>query len=322
MKDITATDHADAEPVPTERNELEILRADLDGQIALLDGQLATDEKELEGAEASLNQKRNDLTDAQVELARCEVAAKKHRDDLARLRTEEQITQRVENAVRDLQEAQNQLSQTELTTEEATIDERRASCKEAVNALAQQIRENEEQYNRIKGRLEESEGLHSRRAALAARVDELTRLTEREKLEKDAVDRLYELFEECRQKQLGTLLGPIHDRVLNWMRVLNIGDYKEVRFNDTFLPDKLVRRDGTAELAIDEESTGAQEQIGMLVRLALGSLLTSADKPEVAILDDPLTHCDVGRLNLMRSICPAARPGAISNSTPPPGLPK
>src|SRR6202011_5318884 len=103
-----------------------------------------------------------------------------------------------------------------------------------------------------------------RRASVAARVDELTRLTERESLEKDAVDRLYALFEECREKELGTLMGPIHDRVMGWMRVLEIGDYKEVRFNDAFLPDKLMSRDGTAEFAIEEESTGAQEQLGML----------------------------------------------------------
>ena len=127
---------------------------------------------------------------------------------------------------------------------ETTVDERLATCTEAVNALEKQIRENDEKYNRIKGRLEGSEGLHAQRTALAARVDELTRLTKRESLEKDAVDRLYELFEECREKQLGTLMGPIHDRVLNWMRVLDIGDYKEVRFSDSFLPDKLVRRDG------------------------------------------------------------------------------
>ena len=132
------------------------------------------------------------------------------------------------------------------------------------------------------------------------------------------MDRLHELFEECREKQLGTLMGPIQDRVLNWMRVLDIGDYKEVRFSDAFLPDKLVRRDGTAEFAINEESTGAQEQIGMLVRVALGSLLTSVDEPAVAILDDPLTHCDVGRLNKMRVILRRAAEGD-SKLTPPAG---
>ena len=135
------------------------------------------------------------------------------------------------------------------------------------------------------------------------------RLTERESLEKDAVDRLYALFEECREKQLGTLMGPIHDRVLNWMRVLDIGDYKEVRFNDAFLPDKLMSRDGTSEFTIQEESTGTQEQIGMLVRLALGSTLASPGEPAVAVLDDPLTHCDIGRLNKMRVILRRAAEG-------------
>ncbi len=132
------------------------------------------------------------------------------------------------------------------------------------------------------------------------------------------MDRLYELFEECREKQLGTLLCPIHDRVLGWMRVLDLGDYKEMRFGDTFLPEKLVRRDGTAEFSIDEESTGAREQIGMLVRVALGSLLTSPAQPAVAILDDPLTHCDVGRLNKMRMILRRAAEGD-PNRTPPAG---
>jgi uncharacterized protein YhaN len=111
-------------------------------------------------------------------------------------------------------------------------------------------------------------------------------------------------------------MGPIHDRVLNWMRVLDIGDYKELRFGDTFLPDKLVKRDGTAEFAIGEESTGAQEQIGMLVRLALGSLLTRADEPNVAVLDDPLTHCDVGRLNRMRVILRRSSEGDPKLSLP------
>ena len=91
-----------------------------------------------------------------------------------------------------------------------------------------------------------------------------------------------------------------------------------MRFNDAFLPDKLMNRDGTAEFSILEESTGAQEQIGMLVRLALGSTLASASGPAVAILDDPLTHCDIGRLNKMRVILRRAADGD-QNLTPPAG---
>jgi predicted nucleic acid-binding Zn-ribbon protein len=309
LRAIASTGPEDAEPLPGERTELESLKADLDNQIDLLDGQIATLAAALEAAEADLGQPRANATRAKEELAAFEATANSRREELDRLRTEVEIAQRVAGANSGLEAAQSHLQQSELTTEESSIDERLAACQEAVNALEKQIRENDEKYNRIKGRLEGSEGMHAQRALLAARVDELTRLTERESLEKDAVDRLYEVFEECREKQLGTLMGPIHDRVLNWMRLLDIGEYNEVRFSDTFLPDKLVRRDGTAEFTIGEESTGAQEQIGMLVRLALGSLLTSDSEPTVAILDDPLTHCDVGRLNKMRVILRRAAEG-------------
>ena len=284
--------------------------------MAELDGECATFEEELETADTRLGQCRPKVTQAKEVLAGCEATANGRREELGRMREEDEITRRVECAKFDMTAAADELKASELTAEESTVDERVAACREAVNALERQARENEEKYNRIKGRLEGSEGLHAQRALLSARVDELTRLTCRESLERDAVDRLYELFEECREKQLGTLMGPIHDRVLNWMRVLDIGDYKEVRFGDTFLPDKLVRRDGTAEFAIGEESTGAQEQIGMLVRLALGSLLTRAEEPTVAILDDPLTHCDVGRVNKMRVILRRAAEGDPKLSPP------
>jgi DNA repair exonuclease SbcCD ATPase subunit len=318
LKSVAAAYPKDAEALPAERKALEDLETELTNQIEALDDQIQSHDAEIESEDTELGQARTQVTKAKAELAGFEATVSARCEELDRLRTDEQIAQRVGDAERDLKETERQLTDTQLTTEESTIDERLAAWKESVGALEQQIRENDEKYNRMKGRLEESEGLHSRRAACAARFEELTRLTDRESLEKDAVDRLYELFEQCRDKQLGTLMGPIHDRVLNWLRVLDIGDYKEIRFNDAFLPDKLVRRDGTAEFTIDEESTGAQEQIGMLVRLSLGSLLTSINDPTVAILDDPLTHCDVGRLNRMRAILRRASEGD-GKLTPPAG---
>jgi DNA repair exonuclease SbcCD ATPase subunit len=316
--DIPATEPADAESLPADREELEKLAKELKHQLESKDQVIETLMRDEKAAEKKLNEERPKETSAKEELAAVKAKAKSSREQLDRLRSDEQILKRVEDAKRGLEDAQSQLEQTQLTVEESTIDDRLAAADEAVRALKKQIEENTRKYDVLKGRLLESEGLHSRRSSLAARVDELARLTESESLEKDAVDRLYELFQECRQKQLGTLMGPIHDRVLNWMRVLDIGDYKEVRFSDTFLPDRLVRRDGTAEFTIDEESTGAQEQIGMLVRLALGSLLTSTNEPAVAILDDPLTHCDVSHLNKMRVILRRAAEGD-PKLTPPAG---
>ena len=311
LADIPATDPADSETLPTEQGELEKLAANLMSQMETQDADIQTLDNQIEDADTGVATARNRETADKVLLATCKAKANSSRQELARLRTEEQITQRVKDADRAMGEAELQLKQTELTDDERTIDGRLEAVEEAVGALEKQIEENTKKYHEIKGRLIASEGLHAQRSSVAARVDELTRLTERESLEKDAVDRLYALFEECREKQLGTLMGPIHDRVLGWMRVLDIGDYKEVRFNDAFLPDKLMSRDGTAEFSILEESTGAQEQIGMLVRLALGSTLASADEPAVAMLDDPLTHCDIGRLNKMRVILRRAAEGDV-----------
>ena len=296
-------------PPPADRPQLEAQRADLAKRLESLDGQAMTLEKELADADTSLTRQRGQLSTAKETLAACNATANGHREALNRMPAEEAIAARLAQANRQLETAQEQLAKTALTPDEATIDDRLAACKGAVQALQQQIRETEDKANWIKGRLEESEGLHARRAALAARVEELTRVTQGESLEREAVDRLYELFEECRDKQLGALMTPIHNRVINWMQVLNLGDYHSLQFNDSFLPEKLIRRDGTAELSMDEESTGAQEQIGMLVRLALGSILTTAQQPAIAILDDPLTHCDASRLGKMRAILKRAAEG-------------
>lgn len=300
---------ADVDPLPADPGELDKLAETLKQQIGRMDTTIDKLDQEDRKAENHIAKEQKKETTAKEELAGYRATANSAREEVNRLRSEEDINRRIEDANRALQDAQAQLKQTELTEEERTVEDRLEAMEEAVEALQRQIDENTKKYHEMKGILKSSEGLHARRASLAARVDELTRMTARESLEKDAIDRLYALFEECREKQLGTVLRPIQDRVLNWMRVLDIGKYKELRFNDAFLPEQLLTSDGTAGFSIDEESTGAQEQIGMLVRLALGSILTSAEEPAVAILDDPLTHSDIGRLTKMRVILRRAAEG-------------
>src|SRR5262249_11867586 len=150
---------------------------------------------------------------------------------------------RLESAKASLDAANEQLAKSKLTDEEQGAAARLLEAETSVDAVERQTKENDEKFNFIKGRLAGLEGLHGRRAALAARVDVLERLVERETLERDAVDRLYELFEESRDRRLGTLIEPVHDRVLGWMRVLGVDGYREVKFGDSFLPDKLVRSD-------------------------------------------------------------------------------
>jgi DNA repair exonuclease SbcCD ATPase subunit len=298
-----------AEPLPSDRSKLEALVAQLGETIASLDLDIVALESDGETIESDVTQASQAVADANTRIAEIVATVKRSREILNAMPSEDELDKRLTATDDAVARLQQQLKDTELTAAESTIGERLEAAEAAVRALRSQIDANMRQYDFIRGRLHESEGLHARRSSLAARVDELTRVTDRETLERNAIDRLYELFEECREKQLGAVMAPIHDRVVRWMRLLDLGDYRELRFDDAFLPEKLVNRDGAVEFSVDEESTGAQEQIGMLVRLALGSTLASTSEPAVAILDDPLTHCDSSRLNKMRVILRRAAEG-------------
>jgi uncharacterized protein YhaN len=176
----------------------------------------------------------------------------------------------------------------------------------------------EKEFHQLEGAINKSEGLHPRRTALAARIEASERWIDRETLEAEAIDRLRSLFEECREKQLGTLMTPIHDRVLKWMQLLRIGAYESIRFSDQFLPEHLVAEGGAVELELAEESVGTMEQIGIMVRLALGSMLSTTEDPVAAVLDDPLTHSDTVRLDRMRAVLKYATLGD-RRDTPPAG---
>jgi DNA repair exonuclease SbcCD ATPase subunit len=261
---------------------------------------------------------RRQVAAASERLASIEAAAKLHRGELERLPLSEQLEEEVRAAEGALDTAHKQVQVTKLNESEESVRQRLDDADEALRALQAQITEADREFHQLRGALSQTEGLHQKRAAAAAALETLTRQVERETLESEAYDRLYALFEECREKQFGAVLGPIHDRVVGWMRLLRISDYQSIRFNDQFLPRELIAGDGTTGYLIGEESTGTIEQIGLMVRLALGSMLSTPDEPVAAVLDDPLTHSDAVRLDRMRAVLRCAAAGN-PGSTPPAG---
>jgi hypothetical protein len=138
-----------------------------------------------------------------------------------------------------------------------------------------------------------NEGLHTRLADAEAAVQEAETTLAREKLEAEAHLRLRDLFEECRENQVQQVMGPISLRVLDWAKKIGLDDYREVRFGDKFMPLGIAVQSAgnTKPIEMDEESYGTEEQLSILVRLALGGVL-ARDEPAVAIFDDPLAHAD------------------------------
>src|SRR5262249_46086463 len=150
------------------------------------------------------------------------------------------------------------------------------------------LRALEDSQKELSGFLHGNEGLHHDLAEAETAVHEVETVLTRERLEADAHQRLRDLFDECRQDQVENVMGPIAERVLGWSRMSGLGDYKEIRFGDRFLPDDVLTSGATDHaIRLHEDSYGTAEQLSLLVRLALGGILAK-DEPAFAMLDDPL----------------------------------
>jgi hypothetical protein len=96
------------------------------------------------------------------------------------------------------------------------------------------------------------------------------------------------------------LLAPVAQRLDPWLRRL-FPDAAAVLDPQTLAPSGLARR-GVAE-RYDSLSLGTREQIAILVRLGVASLLAEREgEAPCLILDDPLVYADEGRFETMKAI--------------------
>jgi hypothetical protein len=328
--------------LPSDADELVKLAAKLQGEIATIGRDVAALQQSAQRLEVEIEGDRDARSAASSErgkgdheisapprlrrraaesrerLATLTATSKARHDELNHLPTTAELDEAIRQSEVARHQARAALDAVKLSESEETIRDRLGAAKEGLHAIESRLADTEREFHQTEGFLRQSEGLHQKRAAEAAWVERRKLETDRELLESEAYDRLFGLFEECRERQFGAVMLPIHDRVLRWMRLLRIGGYESIRFNDQFLPERLIAGGGSGEWLLGEESVGTIEQIGLMVRLALGSLLSTSEEPVVAMLDDPLTHSDVVRMDRMRAVLKNAAGGEVS-STPPAG---
>jgi hypothetical protein len=167
------------------------------------------------------------------------------------------------------------------------------------------------------GRLEMSEGLHSKLCNAEAELEDAQKTLAQATLAANAHKRLRDLFEECRNSRVQCVMGPIEKRVLEWAEFVGLREYRHFRFGDQFLPEGVVvRTDQSAQpRSLQEESYGIGEQLSLLVRLALGGVLAK-DEPQLAILDDPLAHADRLKHERVLEILSRASKGVVDCDPP------
>lgn len=152
-----------------------------------------------------------------------------------------------------------------------------------------------------KARIEEavSEGFYSRIGDLEASLEATKRNLDRVTRQAEAAKLLYELMQAFKEEQSTALSGPVANLVNRWLTQLTDGSYDSVGMNENIFPVEVSNPQYDATLPLDCLSYGTHEQIIVLLRLAMGVLL-SKDERNLIVIDDRLVNADPIR---MRRLC-------------------
>lgn len=165
-----------------------------------------------------------------------------------------------------------------------------ANHESALHALDQEIAT-------IGGRLQSrgGEGLAERVAALGDEHDLATRDVRRARARTDALTLLKNTILACYEERRDKLQTPLRARLQPLLDDVFPGS--RITLDERFAVER-VERAGASE-RFDTLSAGAQEQIAILVRLAMGALLHERGEDVPIILDDALVFCDDERIEHM-----------------------
>lgn len=169
-----------------------------------------------------------------------------------------------------------------------------------VDGLVLRIQQDQEQRAELLGRLSSSGGLGldeqlgEAEAALERAKQELTALEARAY----AAQKLYSVMRACRDAAHERYQAPLRQQIVRLGRYV-FGDDFDVTLDES-LRVVARTRDGV-NLPVEALSTGAQEQLALLTRLAAASLV-DPDEGVPIILDDTLGHTDDDRLDHMAAV--------------------
>ncbi|MGE3809339.1 MAG: hypothetical protein AB7K24_32135, partial [Gemmataceae bacterium] len=247
-----------------------------------------------------------------AELASAKATAQATRDELDRLGSEPTLAEEVKQAAQAEQAARARLAALQLSEAERTVDARLAEAERRLRQRQDGLQQAGHEIQRLRGVLQSSEGLHVRRAEAAAALREIEEALEREEAEAEAHRHLRSLFEQSREGSVDQVMNPIAARVLGWARHIGLDDYHGLSFGASYVPEGVLCGQRTeTPVALAEESFGTEEQLSLLVRLALGGLL-AREEPACAILDDPLAHTDADRQRRLLEVLQETAAGRVA----------
>ncbi|MBI4612954.1 MAG: AAA family ATPase [Planctomycetes bacterium] len=170
-----------------------------------------------------------------------------------------------------------------------------------------------------------AEGLYSKTGDLEAALEVRRRRLATLERRAAAVKALRNLVEAHRQSRSAALAGPLAERVNPWLAFLTEGTSDGLTLTDGLLPSDVHVPRYDSDLPERSLSYGAREQIVVLLRLGIATLLSESERQAV-IIDDRLVNADPLRAQRLAVILREAQARvqvivATCNETPYAGIP-
>ncbi len=274
----------------------------LDGEIAGLEAKISTDK---------LDKLSEELRSVETKIARLDQTIEEKQGYLDKLRDEDDYDS---DEARD--EALSQLAakleekrrayevlEGEKEEREDQPKKRHAALSKRVESLQKQLHDAKLEAARIQGALVDAGGLdiHQKEGDLEARLNSLEQKVERLDRDAQAWKLLDSLVTDHKREQLQSLVAPVKGKVDAWLTRVTGPTYAGLEFSDELIPVGVRVHRWDIQAPLGELSYGTREQLNVLVRLAIGWVI-SQHEPQVVVLDDRLVNTDPGRLDELRFI--------------------
>ena len=176
-------------------------------------------------------------------------------------------------------------------------------------------------------RIEQSaaQGLYSEIGDLEADLEFIRVRQQTLERRSQAAKLLHDLSDAHKRNQSAAIALPIAETIQSWIAILTDGNYQELIFDEQLIPLSLRTSHYTDLMPFASLSFGAREQITVLLRLAIGALLSKEER-SLVVIDDRLVNADAVRLKRLRLILEEVATGpcqvilATCNSTPYAGM--
>ena len=304
-------DRPDEPPLPKTLDEAQLIEAKVSELVEKCEATLSACEDAFQSAEvelkalqfeevgrtAKLEIARNNKQDAANQLT----LAREQQDDEALLAYLSAAKGREECARQAYEEANAHLRNADPDSVEALLE----NAKQATERARAELQSNRDQRTSLRSGLDlrGERGLQTALDEAANELNHFVRDHERQEARAETARLLRETFAKHRNRARQRYIQPFKERIDQLGRIV-FGTTFEVELDKDL---QVVRRtlDGTT-LAVDQLSTGAREQLGVLSRLACATIVSPLDGGAPVMIDDSLGWSDPQRLQSMGAAIAAA----------------